>query len=60
MQQIDLFSALQSRTGGIATEFKSARGGAANTQGNTIVLGVADTAQLRYGFKASFMLPFLQ
>ena len=42
----------------------------ANTQGGTIVLGVAekptglvregvpDAAQLRYGFKTSFMFPF--
>lgn len=71
MRQLDLFSALQSSTEGIDTEFKSARGGLANTQGGTIVLGVAekptglvwegvpDTAQLRYGFRASFMYPFL-
>lgn len=81
MRQLHLFSALQSSTEGIDTEFKSARGGLpdsiwetysamANTQGGTIVLGVAekptglvwegvpDVAQLRYGFKASFMLPF--
>ena len=42
MRQLDLFSALQSSTEGIDTEFKSARGGAANTQGGTIVLGVAE------------------
>lgn len=42
MHQLDLFSALQSSTEGIDTEFKSARGGAANTQGGTIVLGVAE------------------
>ncbi len=42
MRQLDLFSALQSSTEGNDTEFKSARGGAANTQGGTIVLGVAE------------------
>lgn len=42
MRQLDLFSALQSSTEGIDTEFKSARGGVANTQGGTIVLGVAE------------------
>ena len=58
MRQRDLFSALQSSTEGIDTEFKSARGGIpgsfwasyaamADTQGGTIVLGVADAAQLR-------------
>jgi len=47
MRQLDLFSALQSSTEGIDTEFKSARGGMpgsfwesyaamANTQGGTI------------------------
>jgi len=41
MRQLDLFSALQSSTEGIDTEFKSARGGLANTQGGTVVLGVA-------------------
>jgi ATP-dependent DNA helicase RecG len=57
MRQLDLFSALQSSTEGIDTEFKSARGGMPgsfwesyaamdNTHG-TIVLGVADAAQLR-------------
>jgi predicted HTH transcriptional regulator len=51
MRQLDLFSALQFSTGGIDTEFKSARGGMlgsfwesysamANTQGGTILLGV--------------------
>jgi hypothetical protein len=38
MRQLDLFSALQSSTEGIDTEFKSARGGVANTQGDTNVL----------------------
>jgi hypothetical protein len=38
MRQLDLFSALQSRTEGIDTEFKSARGGVSNTQGGTIAL----------------------
>jgi predicted HTH transcriptional regulator len=53
MPQLALFSALQSSTEGIDTEFKSARGGMpgsfwasyaamANTQGGTIVLGVSD------------------
>ena len=42
MRQLDLFSALQSSTEGIDTEFKSARGGVANIQGGTIVLGVAE------------------
>lgn len=53
MRQLDLFSALQSITEGIDTEFKSARGGMpgsfwesytamANTQGGTVVLGVAE------------------
>ena len=52
MRQLDLFSALQSSTEGIATEFKSARVGIpgsfwesysamANAQVGTIVLGVA-------------------
>ncbi len=56
----DLFSALQSSTEGIDTEFKSARGGMpgsfwesysamANTQGGTIVLGVAEKST---GFRA--------
>ena len=44
MRQLDLFSALQSSTEGIDTEFKSARGGVANTQSGTIVLGVAEKA----------------
>ncbi|MFZ3082442.1 hypothetical protein [Rhodoferax ferrireducens] len=38
----DLFSALQSSTERVDTEFQSARGGVANTQGGTIVLGVAE------------------
>jgi len=38
MPQLDLFSALQSSTEGIDTEFKSARGGGANTKGGTIAL----------------------
>ena len=53
MRQLDLFSALQSSTEGIDTELKSARGGMlgsswesysamANTQGGTIVLGMAE------------------
>ena len=42
MPQLDIFSALQSCTEGIVTEFKSARGGVANTQGSTIVLGVVE------------------
>ena len=55
MRQLDLFYALQSSTEGIDTEFKSARGGMsgsfwesysamANTQGGTIVFGVAEKA----------------
>jgi predicted HTH transcriptional regulator len=55
MRQLDLFSALQSSTEGIDIEFMSARGGMpgifwasyaamANTQGGTIVLGVAEKA----------------
>jgi len=58
MPLCDLFSALQSSTEGIDTEFKSARGGlsssfwesyaaVANTRGVTVVLGVADAAQHR-------------
>lgn len=39
---VDLSSAQQSSTEGIATKFKSVRGGVANTQGGTIVLGVAE------------------
>jgi len=42
MRQLDLFPALQSSTEGIDTEFKSARGGVANTLGGTIVLSVAE------------------
>ena len=41
MRQLDLFSALQTSTEGIDTEFKSARVGVVNTQGCTIVWGVA-------------------
>jgi predicted HTH transcriptional regulator len=58
MPQLDIFSSLQSSTEGIDTEFKSARGGMpgsfwesyaamTNTQGGAIVLGLADSAQLR-------------
>ena len=58
MTRLALFTALQSTAEGIDTEFKSARGGMpgsfwesysamANTQGGTIVLGLADAAQLR-------------
>ena len=58
MRQLALFTALQSTTEGIDTEFKSARGGMpgsvwesyvamANTRGVTVVLGVADAAQHR-------------
>jgi hypothetical protein len=42
MRQPDLFLALQSSTEGIDTKFKSARAGVANTQGNTVVLGVTE------------------
>ena len=52
MRQLDLFSALQSRAEGIATEFKSGHGSmpgsfwefysaVANTLGETVALGVA-------------------
>ena len=55
MRQLDLLTARQSSTEGIDTEFKSVRGGMpgsfwesfaamANTQGGTIVLGVAEKA----------------
>jgi len=55
MRQLDLFSALQSSTESIDTEFKSARGGMpgsfwesysamASTQGGTIVSGAAEKA----------------
>jgi hypothetical protein len=55
MSQPSLFTALQSNAEGIDTEFNSARGGMpgsfwesyaamANTQGGTIVLGVAEKA----------------
>jgi hypothetical protein len=66
-RQLDLFSALQSSTEGIDTESKSARGGVANTQGGTIVLGVTerpaglvwegvpDAAQLRAFSKLPFV-----
>lgn len=58
MSTLALFSLFQPVAEGIDTEFKSARGGMpgsfwesyaamANTQGCTIVLGVADAAQLR-------------
>ena len=42
MHPLDLFAALQSSTEGIDTEFESARGGKANTQGGTIFLSVAE------------------
>ena len=55
MRQFDVFTALESGTASIDTEFKSARGGMpgsfgepdtsmTNTQGGTIVLGVAEKA----------------
>ena len=63
MRQLDLFSALQSSTEGIDTEFKSVRGtivlGVAEKSTGLVWEGVPDAAQLRYGFKTSFMIPFL-
>lgn len=38
MRQPGLFSSMQPSTEGIDTEFKSARGGVANTQGGAIAL----------------------
>ena len=50
MRQLALFSALQSNTEGIDAEFKSARGGLANTQGGTIVLGVAEKSTCLHAY----------
>ena len=50
MRHLDLFSALQSSTEGIDTEFKSARGGLANTQGGTVVLGVANKSNCLHAY----------
>ena len=58
MTRLDLFTALQSSTEGLATECRSVRGGLpgsvwesytvmVNTQGGAIVLCVADAAQHR-------------
>lgn len=63
MPQLTIFTALQSSTEGLDTELKSARGGMpgsfwesyaamANTQGGTIVLGLAEKASGGVGGRA--------